>query len=71
MDRKSEKRLDVAVWCFLVICLGGFLGSLAYIPSPKNSPGIHELIVLGYFFGFVIVYALIYKFFLGKGGGHE
>lgn len=67
MKVKRSMTLDIVVWSFMIVCMFGFLGVLAYTNSPRGNIGLHELIVLTYFLGFSVVYATIYLISL-KGG---
>ena len=59
--------IDIVVWILWAILVWGFLGALAYFQSPKDTPGLHEIIILAYFLGFSSVFALIYIIAIKKG----
>lgn len=64
---RKRYTLDIIVWCLWAILMWGFLGLLAYTNSPRNEAGLHEVIVITYFFGFSIIMAILYIFALKKG----
>lgn len=71
MKGKGNVTLDIAVWSFMIVCMFGFLGVLAYTNSPRDNIGLHELIALTYFLGFSVVYAAIYLISLKKEDTNE
>ncbi|MFZ4451698.1 hypothetical protein [Salibacterium aidingense] len=58
---------DIVVWCSWLVLMWGFLGILALIDSPKDSPGIHEAIILAYFLGFSFFFGLLFFMALKRG----
>ncbi|HLQ97563.1 MAG TPA: hypothetical protein VK135_02615 [Candidatus Dormibacteraeota bacterium] len=58
---------DIVIWSLWLVMMWGFLIILMVVDSPTNSPGIHELIITAYFFGFSIVFAVVYLLILKRG----
>ncbi|MCL7749603.1 hypothetical protein [Halalkalibacter alkaliphilus] len=70
MNNGKEKKsyiFDIVVWVSWLFLMWGFLAVLGFTDSPKNAPGLHEVIILGYFLGFVGFFALLYYLALKKG----
>ncbi|WP_408010186.1 hypothetical protein ACJROX_07810 [Pseudalkalibacillus sp. A8] len=65
--KKSSKIFDIIVWISWLILMWGFLGLLAITSSPKDSPGLHEAIILAYFLGFGFFFGLLYYITLKRG----
>jgi len=71
-ETKAEKSnvtniTDIVTWSLWLVLMWGFLIILMIVDSPTNSPGIHELIITAYFFGFSIVFAVVYLLILKRG----
>ena len=66
-SKKSSHIFDIVVWGGWVVLVWGFLALLAFIASPKNSAGIHEVIILAYFLGFTFFFGLLYYMALKRG----
>lgn len=66
---KSKKSyfFDISLWITWLILMWGFLGLLAITSSPKDSPGIHEAIILAYFLGFGYFFGFFYYAMLKRG----
>ncbi|AST91017.1 MULTISPECIES: hypothetical protein [Sutcliffiella] len=65
--KKSSHIFDIVVWIGWGVLVWGFLASLAFIASPKDSAGIHEVIILAYFLGFTFFFGLLYYMALKRG----
>lgn len=65
--KKNSYLLDLWLWGCWVVLMWGFLAILTVTDSPKDSPGIHEVIILAYFLGFSGFSAFLYYLILRKG----
>ncbi|MED4206641.1 hypothetical protein [Neobacillus mesonae] len=66
-ERKATYAVDIVLWVLWGILMWGFLITISIVSSPANRPGIHELIITGYFLGFSVVFAIIYLMVLKRG----
>ncbi|MES1926697.1 hypothetical protein [Salinisphaera sp. T31B1] len=64
---RTSRLLDIVLWSLWLVIMWGFLITLAMTDSPHDVPGMHELIITGYFFGFAAIFALIYLIVLKRG----
>lgn len=65
--KKTTHAIDIVLWSLWAVLMWGFLFLISVISSPSNKPGIHELIITGYFLGFSVVFAVIYIMVLKRG----
>lgn len=66
-QKKNSRVFDIVVWSSWLVLMWGFLALLAFVDSPKTSPGIHEVIILAYFLGFSFFFGLLYFMALKRG----
>jgi len=70
-ENKNKKKetshvMDIVMWSIWLVLMWGFLIALSVIKSPSDSPGVHEIIITGYFLGFPIIFALMYIIYLKR-----
>lgn len=65
--KTTTHAVDIVVWSLWAVIMWGFLLALTVIDSPSDSPGIHEFIIISYFLGFSVVFALVYILIIKRG----
>lgn len=66
-EKSTSYAIDIFLWSLWIVLMWGFLLTISIVASPSDHPGIHELIITGYFLGFSVVFAIIYLMVLKRG----
>lgn len=64
---KRTYKIDIVIWIVSQILMWGFIAFLHYVDSPKDSPGIHEVVSYAYFLGITFLYTWLLWITLKRG----